>query len=144
MNTILWLKMYKIIHRIWYRASTSDRWLLTSWISTNLYSCCTNLLTDSSVPGTTVVIRESPSTSACPTAKLWRGNWKTINYEEHHNEEPKGYENLASVPKKYIFEPTWMLYPRRAKTPVTMLRTPGESFTSIDKVCERSPLVWKN
>lgn len=89
--------MYKIIHRIGCWASISDGWLHTSWISTNLYSCCTNLVTDSSVPGTTVVIRESPSTSACPTAKLWRGKLKTTDYEERQIEMSKGYGNLASL-----------------------------------------------
>jgi len=35
-----------------------------------------------------------------------------------------------------------MLYPLLEKTPVMIFRTPGASLTIIDRVCERSPLVW--
>lgn len=37
---------------------------------------------------------------------------------------------------------TWILYPLRDITPVTMLRTPGQSLTIIDKVCDWIPLDW--
>lgn len=48
--------------------------MFTSWTSMSLYSWCTSLAMDSSVPGTTVVMREVPSFAAGPTARLCQSN----------------------------------------------------------------------
>lgn len=106
----------------------------TSWSSINFWSCWTNLPIDSSVPGITVVMRESPSFSAGPTARLYA-------YEEN-NHLIKVMKTKYKNTSTFQCQLTWILYPLRDIAPVTMLRTTGRSLTIIDKVCDWIPLDW--
>lgn len=78
------------------------------------------------------MIRDKPSFSAGPTARLWSNK----NYNFHIFVERIVISETKSESVCII---TWMLYPLLEIAPVIKLRTPGTLATSIDNVWERRP-----